>query len=67
MLSIQQLLWKEMMFTVVERDDVDISCFASANPLPSDITWSFDGQMDYAGQYMQMSYIMIPDITITAH
>ena len=29
--------------TVVEGDDVDISCFASANPLPSDIVWSFDG------------------------
>ena len=29
--------------TVVEGDDVDISCIASANPLPSTIVWSFDG------------------------
>ena len=29
--------------TVVEGDDVDISCFANANPLPSDIVWYFDG------------------------
>ena len=27
--------------TVVEGDDVDISCIASANPLPSNIVWSF--------------------------
>ena len=29
--------------TVVEGEDVDISCLASANPLPSDIVWTFGG------------------------
>ena len=29
--------------TVVEGEDVDISCLASANPLPSDIVWTFAG------------------------
>ena len=29
--------------TVVEGDDVNISCIASANPLPPDIVWTFDG------------------------
>ena len=29
--------------TVVEGEDVNISCLASANPLPSDIVWTFGG------------------------
>ena len=29
--------------TVVEGDNVNISCIASANPLPSAIVWSFSG------------------------
>jgi hypothetical protein len=33
--------------TVLEGEDVNISCIAIANPLPSNITWSFGGSSTF--------------------